>query len=87
MYFREWFNATQKQRTCTEEGLLELGWNAALENQWQPIETAPKDGRAILLYNGRIITQGYYNSDGKAMYSDQPTHWMSLPKPPQKENQ
>ena len=69
---------------CSHGDAFELGWNAALDNQWQDIETAPKDGRLIMLYNGRIITYGYYNSDGKIMYSDQPTHWMPLPKPPVK---
>jgi Protein of unknown function (DUF551) len=66
------------------------------EMKWQPIETAPKDGTAILaLVDGLhentgepfIAAVAWYregfwlvNEEGGDTY--QPTHWMPLPPPP-----
>lgn len=61
--------------------------------QWQPIETAPKDGTPILAYepgevpcvvqalryNGHLIWQACcYDMEGL----NKPTHWRPLPPPP-----
>ena len=35
---------------CSHGDAFELGWNAALDNQWQDIETAPKDETRISLW-------------------------------------
>ncbi len=61
------------------------------ERQWQPIETAPKDGNPVLLYwpywRGRAVI-GYFAYTGKwccihaLTDGPGPTHWMPLPKPP-----
>lgn len=64
--------------------------------EWQPIETAPKDGTAILAY-APDIGRGFYGVAQWA-HSDpdfpqtvpgwfwpfaiRPTHWMPLPPPP-----
>jgi hypothetical protein len=63
---------------------------AALEKMtWQPIETAPKDARQILLFPGEsgMPTAGLY--DGGFGWVDieeatmiKPMHWMPLPLPP-----
>ena len=65
---------------------------------WQPIETAPKEGTAILVYDGDIMTTAawnkmFYDEDPEWViltYDDwdldsprfSPTHWMPLPDPP-----
>lgn len=56
--------------------------------EWQPIETAPKDGADFLAYDGFEAIIAYWNSylrdyrdphDGKIVGL---THWMPLPEPP-----
>ena len=57
---------------------------------WQPIETAPKDGRIVLLFvpkavyplfvSGRNQTGTQWWVTGMGRVS--PTHWMPLPEPP-----
>lgn len=58
---------------------------------WQPIETAPKDGREIILFDPdyfpRSGFEGRYSAPGANWFSSfgspvEPTHWMPLPEPP-----
>jgi hypothetical protein len=66
-----------------------------LTADWQPIETAPKDGGNVMLWcvdlvggNGRVATGSWhYTYDGSwwdyhMEYTLNPTHWMPLPAPP-----
>ena len=66
---------------------------ADLSPQWQPIETAPRDGAQILAYGAHqhypeeYTTKIQWWSDGingwgATGVSIIPTHWMPLPKPP-----
>jgi len=64
---------------------------------WQPIETAPKDGRHIFcfLHDG-LISEVWWQRDsldGTEYWQDywdsepKPTHWMPLPAPPTTEGE
>lgn len=60
--------------------------------EWQPIETAPKDGTEFLVFctdDGHsyicfcnYLAGGYWNPDAEVGGKLNPTHWMPLPKPP-----
>jgi hypothetical protein len=62
---------------------------------WRPIETAPKDGSLILVWDGRGYGVAFWGRCGSPMnrlawigghckidHIDQPTRWMPLPEPP-----
>jgi hypothetical protein len=67
-------------------------------SEWQPIETAPKDGTHIILFWPYVtdeghVTSGYWYLPGEGEiagwhswdvngYATPPTHWMPLPAPP-----
>lgn len=65
-------------------------------DKWQPIETAPKDGSAILTFPHYVVTSYDELLNGFARWSEcedqsvllrpQPTHWMPLPSPPEPPN-
>lgn len=64
--------------------------------EWQPIETAPKDGTNILIayrdgyFGDMVVTKAAWDEDkekwdklfSNEYIKDIPTHWMPLPKPP-----
>jgi hypothetical protein len=59
-------------------------------SEWQPIETAPKGGRAILGFmwigDGPVTRVLHWDGEDEKWLSDgrqySPTHWMPLPDPP-----
>lgn len=63
--------------------------------EWQPIETAPKDGTRVFVFaNGRLTEAWFcsetglwphdepYSEEGEPCNVGMPTHWMPLPKAP-----
>jgi hypothetical protein len=64
--------------------------------EWQSIESAPKDGTAVLLFAADGICVGLFRADewvisqgdyvpreaGDAFWVGEPSHWMPLPEPP-----
>ncbi len=55
--------------------------------RWQPIDTAPKDGKIVLLYSETDCRTGYWlkrllSQGGQWSSVLRPTHWMPLPAPP-----
>jgi hypothetical protein len=67
-------------------------------NEWQPIDTAPRDGRTIIAYRPTDPPhiEGMYwanyekdngawhwSYDGESSLTIPPSHWMPLPEPPQ----
>lgn len=77
----------------TANDLLRVLINECKElNQWQPIESAPKD-REILVYAPAyqdlrfLISVCKWNESAGFCIDElrQPTHWMELPKPPRED--
>lgn len=64
-------------------GLLEV---IVADQEWRPIETAPKDGTEVLCISGEymfvawIDTRGIWDSGDDSGFI--PDYWMRLPKPP-----
>ena len=63
-----------------------------LPANWQPIETAPRDGTKILVYRGnepgsekvRVgVDYWLFGQWYKSRHWPQPTHWQPLPEPPE----
>lgn len=65
---------------------------------WEPISTAPKDGRDVLLYGPDGVDRGCWGwEEWRRPYTSEydnefatitdPTHWRELPAPPESPNQ
>lgn len=50
------------------------------QDNWQPIESAPRNSHRVLLTDGSLVWSGAPHS--KQRDARDPTHWQPLPKPP-----
>lgn len=58
--------------------------------QWQPIESAPRDGTRVLVYGKdhtpggvmRVVAWADHLAESELMNPPAPTHWTALPPPP-----
>jgi len=55
-----------------------------VSSEWNPIESAPKDGKLVILSDGESVKEGKWWDDYGGMWSTdfEPTHWQHKPSPP-----
>ena len=93
--FQKWWGDGSIAQQRTPERVAWLAWSQAASavqrSAWQPIETAPRDGSQILVWDGKDVFIAWC-CKGRWMYDDlmespyltpwHPTHWQPLPSPP-----
>lgn len=67
-------------------------------SEWQPIETAPKDGTVVIILHGNLMAIAFADPENEGVWTlddghdyrpacrrelTKPTHWMPLPSPPE----
>ena len=83
----EWKAVASKQAAMHDQAERER--DEAREPKWQPIETAPKDGTKIIVFESGQIMQvawgGVFGDtwQGFSFFVEYPTHWQPLPTPPE----
>lgn len=85
----------RREYIATDSPLASRPEPSVEEVAWQPIESAPTDGRSVLVFCPRASDHGYerirltWQKDGKWQGANNtswpPTHWMPLPPAPQPE--
>jgi hypothetical protein len=94
--FKDWYWHHGAEWNATSvKPVFEAGFKLGAKSEWQPIETAPKDGTYILLFiEDSVISARWRIADWDvavlsshgcgccASGNSAPTHWMPLPEPP-----
>jgi hypothetical protein len=86
-------DAEQVLAQSVSQALLSAYERGRTEREWQPIETAPKDGKRVLCWNHEWLAPESgclygmaWAANGlaadKGGWKYQPTYWMPLPAPP-----
>jgi hypothetical protein len=90
----KFYELAMRQKQIAAEALSKARSSVSAPNEWQPIETAPKDGSLILLTRQGCIYKftgtycAYWNNDiDEWMFHQEgivrnATHWMALPAAP-----
>ncbi len=72
--------------TLSEQETIRAAFEFAKKFQWQPIETAPKNGDLILGWSKpwgeHVQTVRFLTGKNQWNVTMQPTHWMPLPEAP-----
>jgi hypothetical protein len=90
----DWFVENDGQRLVLDPEKVKAAFEARVALQgWQPIETAPRDGKPFLAWENEdrgpfkcwwhenwLSDEAYW--DDHACTEPQPTHWQPLPQPP-----
>lgn len=88
-----WVRVTPGAGMLPASAGFDAGYRAAMREPWKLIQSAPKDGRRVLLNGvcgdrGVVIVVGRFGLVTRAWHSVPgresmvPTHWMPLPEPP-----
>ena len=91
------FQGVQSEDDAQVQAICDFALSA-LDREWRPIETAPKDGKVVICMRAddRSLPWGAYwrtYFDGSKGWSNEsgdetrPTHWMPLPAPPAKRDE
>lgn len=97
---RRWRETTLEFRAFVQRGKAQEDRLHAAEAAlaWRPIETAPRDDRLVLVWDGNVRIAAYdascwsisdgrnwveRNSDSIDLVTCEPTHWMPFPPPPE----
>ena len=100
--FEKWWKDSNEISPASEASRYDVALTAWVASQklatpqWQPVESAPKDGTRILVYNvvaGIYSTAPYENGNSiiyplhgwshhDSVHFPEPTHWQPLAQPP-----
>lgn len=90
MQAEECINTVETGNPWRKTGDVKPPWIVLPDNDWRPIESAPKDGTTVLLWaphwsaaqTGWTFGADAWQDCPKDSHLRPPTHWMPLPEPP-----
>jgi hypothetical protein len=86
---------TEEAAKAAAQSHFDAAIASVLEDDWQTMETAPRDGTNILLAEDGVTSEAYWSESGMGWWAANthhtdyvdgqiyaPTHWRPLPSPP-----